>query len=429
MDLVLSHQQQKSLKEADARYNIWVGAVRSGKTFASLLRFVEFCARGPDGDMAIIGKSVGAIKRNILQPLCALLGDRFQYFLGKGEAKVFHRTIHLIGANDERAEHKIRGSSFAGAYVDEITIIPESVFEMLKSRLSIPGAKLFGTTNPDSPFHWFKVKFLDRSSELDLKMWDFTLDDNPSLDPVFKENIRKEYQGLWFDRFIGGKWVLAEGTVFDMFDRKRHTIDFPPGAADYYVVGVDYGTTNPTAFTMIGYSQRTFPNKWLEKEYYWDSKRELRQKTDTEYCTDLKRFVAGYNVRSIYIDPSAASFKLELHRANLSPTNIIEANNEVLDGIRYHAMNLSNGTFKICSNCTRTIEEYGSYRWDPRAALRGEDKPLKEHDHCLDSVRYALFTEWYMKEGPRMRPDDLDRLHAEALGIQRHGQFFDDRGW
>jgi|SRR5690348_10704796 len=428
-NLTLSKKQILSLKESDARYNIWIGAVRSGKTFGSLLRFTEFCLRGPPGDFAIIGKSIGAIKRNVLSPLKELLGDSFQYYLGKSEANLFNRTIHLIGANDERAEHKIRGSSFAGAYVDEISIIPETVFEMLKSRLSITGAKLFGTTNPDSPFHWFKKKFLDRS-DLDLKCWEFRLEDNPSLDPVFIENIKKEYQGLWYERFIEGKWVLAEGTIFDFFERGSHVISFPPGAADYYVLGVDYGTSNPTTFALIGYNERTFPNKWLEKEYYWDSRKTLRQKTDTEYANDLKKFIEGYKVKTIYVDPSATSFRVELNRLGLGSVSVIEANNEVLDGIRYHSINLSNGTFKICHNCTKAIEEYGTYRWDQKASLRGEDKPLKENDHLMDAIRYALYSEWFMKEGPRMKPEDLDRLHAEALGLpQQYGKFFDERMW
>ena len=245
--LVLTRKQANSYAESTARYNIWVGAIRSGKSFASLLRFVKFIRQGPKGPVVIIGKSREAIKRNVIGPLRDLLGSHITYYAGKGEAQVGDRLIHVIGANDERAEHKIRGATFAGAYVDEITIIPESVFQMLVGRLSIKGAQLFGTTNPDSPFHWFKKKFIDRRDELDLKMWEFRLEDNPSLDATFIHNIRKDYQGLWYDRYILGKWVLAEGTVFDFFDRNLHTIDFPPGAAEKYICGIDYGTTNPCA--------------------------------------------------------------------------------------------------------------------------------------------------------------------------------------
>lgn len=394
---------------------------------------MDFVAHGPvNDDFVIIGKSAGSIKRNILAPLMDMFPEEFTYSSGKGEAYIYGRTIHLIGANDERAEHKIRGPTFAGAYVDEITIIPQSVFVMLQSRLTHEGSKLFGTTNPDSPFHWLKTDLIDRADELDVKVWNFTLEDNPSLTASYKANISKEYRGLWHDRYIRGQWVLAEGVVYDHFDRTRHVIDFPPGAADYYVVGIDYGTTNPTAFALIGYSERTTPNRWLEREYYWDSKKQLRQKTDTQYADDLKKFLANYpNIRAIYIDPSAVSFRVELQRQGFS--RLIEAENDVLDGIRYHSMQLSNGTFKVCANCTMAIQEYGTYRWDPLRAAKGEDKPIKENDHMMDAVRYALYSEWFKKDGPRLRPEDIERMRREVQGDERPGEgfgkFFDDKPW
>jgi PBSX family phage terminase large subunit len=430
--LTLSSKQAISLATCKSRYNIWVGAVRSGKSYISMLAFLNFI-RGDEcpkeDDFVIIGQSLSSIKRNIVGPLADMLGDEFQCSLHKGEAYVYGRTIHLIGANDERAEHKIRGPTFAGAYVDEVTIIPEGVFTMLQSRLTHPSSKLFGTTNPDSPFHWFKKNFIDRCSDLDLTFWTFYLQDNPSLHPSFVANIKKEYQGLWYQRYIEGQWVLAEGTIFDFFDKQRHVIDFPPGAAEFYVVGVDYGTTNPCAFSLIGYSSKTFPNRWLEKEYFWDSKARLKQKTDTEYAVDLKKFIMGYNVSTIYIDPSAVSFRVELSRQGFR--GVIEAQNEVLDGIRYHSQVLSNGTFKVCRNCVKTIEEYQTYRWDSKACERGEDKPIKQNDHLMDSIRYALYTEWFKKEGPRMKPEDIDRMRNEAgYGDgQQYGKFFDERMW
>jgi PBSX family phage terminase large subunit len=424
--LTLSRKQAISILQANARFNIWVGAVRSGKTFASLLAFEDFCKNGPPGEFMIIGKSRDTIKRNVLYPLRHLLGDRFKFYIGKGEAVLYGRVIHIVGANDDRAVGKIQGSTLAGAYIDEITVIPESVFEMMKSRLSVGGARLYGSTNPDSPFHWFKTKFLDRAKDLHVRSWDFKLEDNPSLDPVFVDNIKREYQGLWYSRYIDGAWVLAEGTIFDFFDREKHTISFPPGAAEYYIVGVDYGTSNPCVFTLIGYSSRTQPNRWLEKEYYWDGRKEQRQKTDSDYANDLKKFLSGYNVKAIYIDPSAVSFKVELAQQGFS--GVIDAENEVLDGIRFHSNMLMNGGIKICDNCVHTIHEYGSYRWDDKACARGEDKPKKDNDHCMDSIRYALFTHFFRSDGNMMSAYELDALRDDCLGILPHtkGTFFDN---
>lgn len=386
----LSKKQLLSYQESKARINIWQGAVRSGKSFSSLIRFLKYIVYGPKGDLMIVARTQDTLKRNIIGPLADLVGLDLRHHSGKRELSLYDRTIHLVGASDERAEQKIRGVTLAGAYVDEVTLIPESFFNMLLSRLSIPGAQVFGTTNPDSPYHWLKTQFLDRTDELDLKTWHFSLEDNPSLTDLFKENIKKEYKGLWYKRLIDGLWVQAEGAVFDFFDANAHTLINLPNNAKYYMVGIDYGTTNPTAFTLIGYNPDNYPNLWLEDEYFWDSRVKQRQKTDSEYAEDFLRFIKGKYIRGIVIDPSAASFKAELIKQGC--TNLMDANNDVLDGIRFHSKLLSNGTFKISRTCANTIKEYCSYAWDEKSIRKGLDQPLKINDHCLDSIRYILYT-------------------------------------
>lgn len=402
--------------------------MRSGKTFASLIRFDQFVKDGPPGEYAILGKSRDTIKRNVLGPLKDILGKRFTYSIGRSEAQLYGKTIHLIGANDDRSEHKIRGLTLAGCYVDEMTIIPECVWKMLGTRLSVPGAKLFGTTNPDTPFHWLKKDYIDRADELDLKVFHFTIDDNPSLDERYVRALKKEYKGLWYQRYIEGQWALAEGTIFDFFDKDIHVIDYPPGAADYYILGVDYGTTNPCVFALVGYRECARPNRWLEKIWYFDSIKAGYQMTDAEYAESLKKFIAGYPVKTIYVDPSAASFKLELERQDV--TGVFEAKNEVMDGIRHHANLLSTGDFKICRNCREAIEEYGQYAWDVKAAERGDERPLKKNDHAMDAIRYALFSEWYLLQGRRLKAEDIEQMRQEVLGAPKKlGRFYDDPGW
>ena len=387
----LSPKQIHSYNDSDARINIWQGAVRSGKTFSSLIRFIYLCKHGPEGQFVILGRSQKTIKMNIIEEIYKIIGEKFvTFYSGKGELYIYGRKIHLVGANDERAEKNIRGSTFSCAYVDECTLIPQSVFTILLSRLSVAGALLLATTNPDSPFHWLKTDYLDRRNELNLKTWEFNLEDNPSLTREFKDSLKSEYKGLWFKRFIEGKWVLAEGTIYDFFDDSIHVIDKRPGEALYYVVGVDYGTTNPTAFSLIGFNNATYPNLWLEDEYYYDSKEKMRQKTDSEYCDDLIKFIQGKKIKAIVVDPSAASFKAEMMKRGID--NVMDANNDVLDGIRFHGKLLSNGTFKILRDCKETIKEYGSYVWDPHSIKLGIDKPMKQNDHILDSIRYALMT-------------------------------------
>lgn len=409
-----SEKQLLSIRESNSAINVWEGAVSSGKTYASLWRYVDECTNGPPGPFCIMTKTYDTFKRNLLPILQdQILGKNARYYAGRREIYLKDRLVHVIGCSDERAEQKIRGTTFAGAYVDEISLIPESAFNMLLSRMRVPNAKTFGTTNPDSPYHWFKKNFID--SNPDVKSFQFLMDDNPFLTKDYKEFIRRQYKGLWYQRFIEGKWVQAEGAVYDFFDEKMHVIDFPLSTATSYIVGVDYGTTNPCSFVLIGINKNKYPNIWVEDEFYFNSRVTQRQKTDGEYASDLIEFIQGRPVTNIYIDPSAASFRAELVKCGVA--NLQDAENEVIDGIRFVSKLLCQGTFKICRKCKNLIQEFQSYVWDDNSIKRGEDKPKKENDHALDALRYALFSHFFLNEQGALTPKDLDRTYNEAMGI------------
>ena len=373
-----------------------------------MLRWLEFCRNGPPGPLIVCGRTDKTIKRNIVNPLVDLVGPDVKYSSGKGEIQLYNRIMYVVGANDERAEAKIRGSEFAGALIDEFTLLPENFCKMLLSRLSVPGAKLFASTNPDSPYHWVKTDFIDREKELNCKVFSFDIDDNPSLDENYKRELKREYQGLWYKRYIEGQWVMAEGAVYDFFDEEIHTIEHSELPATSYIVGIDYGTTNPCVFVLIGYNPSAYPNMWLEREYYYDSRQTLRQKSDYEYAKDFIEFIGDVYVDAIYIDPSAASLKQEFRRNGIQ--NIRDAINDVVPGIRFQAQLLMNGTYKINRNCVNTIKEYANYLWDAAASKRGEDKPIKQNDHCADAQRYALFTHFFERIGPSMSAEEAARM-------------------
>lgn len=390
---MLSKKQIDSINESNARINIWEGAVRSGKTYASLWRFLKELTYGPQGEYCIITRTYDSFKRNILPQLTRNISTDVKYYAGKREINIWNKTIHIVGADDERSESKIRGSTFSGAYVDETTIIPESVFKMLISRTLMGGAKIFATTNPDSPYHWLKRDYLTENP--DVKSWKFTLNDNPELTDQERSYLDRQYKGMWNQRFIQGLWVQAEGAIYDFFDTSLHVIDFAPGNAEYFIAGIDYGTTNPCAFSLIGVNRSKFPNMWVEDIYYYDSKISQRQKTDTEYASDLAFFIKERPVKAIYIDPSAASFKLELSRHGIS--NLYDAENEVVDGIRFVSKYLNNGTLKICRRCDALIKEFQSYVWDSKCQQNGIDKPLKKNDHCVTGDTVVLTENGYVR--------------------------------
>lgn len=378
-------KQRRSILEADARLNIWHGSVRSGKTVASIIRWLDFVAHGPPGELLMVGKTSRTLKRNILDPIAEMLDeDEFRLLTGAGEAYIFGRRVYLAGANDERAEGKIRGLTLVGAYGDEITLWPESFFAMLLSRLSLPGAKFFGTTNPDSPFHWLKKDYLDRAAELNLRHWSFGLDDNPNLDPGYVESLKREYTGLWYRRFILGQWVLAEGVVYDMFDPDVHVVKALPPIQHYYV-GIDYGTTNPTVFLLVGLGQDGV--LYVCREWRWDSEAKGRRLTDAQLSAELRRWLGNIVPQRIWIDPSAASFITQLRHDGIRTW---PADNAVIDGIQDVSTLLGAGRLKIHESCTGLIEEMGTYVWDEKAQARGEDKPLKQNDHGCDALRYAV---------------------------------------
>ncbi len=421
----ISDKQRDSLKNSDAKINIWEGAVRSGKTYISLWRFLKELTYGPAGEYAIITRTYDSFKRNLLPLLSLMIGADAKYYKGNREMNIWGKTIHIIGADDERAETKLRGPTFSGAYVDEATILPESVFKMLISRCAMGGARIFVTTNPDSPYHWLKRDYIDGNP--DVKAWQFRLEDNPQLTQLEKEYLIRQYKGLWYQRFIEGKWVQAEGAIYDFFDEGLHVINYAPVVSASYIVGVDYGTTNPCSFVLIGINRERYPNMWVEAEYYFDSRVQQRQKTDSEYAQDFLNFVKYKNIEAVYVDPSAASFKLELQKQGVQ--NLYDAQNEVNDGIRLVSMYLNNGTVKIVRNCSHLIKEFQSYVWDPKSFKTGEDRPLKENDHALDALRYALYSHFFGKDSNSLTAKDIDRAYDETRGNGPNlPSFFRDSG-
>lgn len=407
-----SQKQLDSIRNSHSSYNVWEGSIRSGKTYASLWRFIDEAKHGPAGDFAIISRTYDSFDRNIYPELEKILGNHVQYLRGKRQIYIKERKCHVITADDSSAEAKIRGCTLAGAYVDEITIIPENVFIMLLGRLSVANSKLFGTTNPDSPYHWCK-KWMEENP--DVKTFKFHIDDNPFIEEAKKQELKRQFKGLWYKRFIEGKWVQAEGAIYDFFDEKMHVIDNPEFQANYYVCGVDYGTTNPCAFVLVGYNPHHYPNIWVEDEYYYNSRIHQRQKTDAEYVEDLAKFIQFRNVQAIYIDPSAASFRAALVKAGID--SIIDANNDVNNGIGFTAMKLSDGALKICRKCKNLIAEFQSYVWDEKSVKLGIDKPKKESDHALDALRYVMYTHFAPREDGESTAKDLEKRWRQSMGM------------
>lgn len=386
------------------RINIWDGSVRSGKTINSLVKWVRWLRTGaPPGTLMIVSKTERTAKQNVVDPLYDIFGPRFvRYSAGNHEVWIAGRRHIIVGASDVRAEGKIRGITLAGAYGDEVTLWPESFFTMLLSRLSLPGAALFGTTNPDAPGHWLKRRYLDHAAELAMAHHHFRLEDNPSLDPLYVANLKREYRGLWHKRLIEGLWAVAEGAIYDSLGDHLLLPDLPE--PDWTIAGIEAGTTNPTVFVALsGTRQRETRDEHgrpvglepqvlvAHHEWRWDASERGQQKT----MKDLSRDFAAWReslpqpADKVYIKPEAQALILQMWRDG--QRGIHPADDETLDGIQETAALI--GTEQLLFH-RPTIdigwEEMASYAWDPKASERGEDRPLPQMDSYPDALRFAV---------------------------------------
>lgn len=405
-----SEQQIVSLVESRAAVCIWEGAIRSGKTIASIVRWLRHLDQTKDleGEAFIFGRTRDAIGRNIFGPLKSVpllrgLAPGTEYRLGAPTAQILGQTVHVIGANDRQAEEKVRGLTGRSAYGDELTVLPAPFFRQALGRLSVDGAAMFGTTNPDNPNHWLRTEYLDRprtqgmwtpdeddTTTLDLATWHFVLDDNPFVSAKFKRDRKAEYTGLWYRRMILGEWVMSEGAIYESWDPAVHVVDELPPIARVLACGVDVGTTNPFAALMLAVTADG--RLCLTREYWHDPKVSLRQMTDVEFSTALVAWMdaTGERPARVIVDPSAESFQLQLRRDGIK--GITDADNSVLDGIRLMASLLATRRLVVHRSCKALIREIPGYSWDDRQAELGIDKPIKVNDHAVDAARYALLT-------------------------------------
>lgn len=387
--------------EEDAKINILVGSVRSGKTFALHQKILYLCDYPVGGRRILTGVSKSSIKVNVLADLAAIVGTKnYDYNNQTGDLRLFDSQWYVIGARDEGSEKYLRGSTVGVAVCDELTLMPLSFFQMLLTRLSPPGARLYASTNVDLPTHWLKKQYLDNEDLIRSgKLWTDTyrMDDNPNLSAEYIDEQKKLYTGVFYQRAIQALWTMSDGacyaeawgpwTQYDEATRPREL--YGAGGVEQVIVGVDYGTVNPMVFLEAGDDGRTV---WFDREYYWDSRKKHRQKTDQEYVTDLKKFIAesrfhGGDRPKVLIDPSAASF-IAACRAD-GGIWVCECDNTVNDGIRRMASALQQSKARFHKDCKESEREFQGYVWDPDAAKRGEEKPLKVDDHTPDAGRYV----------------------------------------
>jgi PBSX family phage terminase large subunit len=407
----------------DSRIAIYEGAVRSGKTIVSLLAWIDFISTAPKGPLLMAGRTTDTLRRNVIDPMIELLGTRaVQVNYGSQTAHILGRKVHIVGADNIAAESRIRGLTLAGAYVDELTILPQSWWEMLLSRLSVKGARVIATTNPGSPQHWLmdyleKAKLTvtqdsrvernpDAPAAAGIHRYRFTIEDNISLPKEYVDSLKTLYSGLFYRRFILGDWVSAEGAVWPMLDTSAgspqtwSTLE-GTGVFSHVTIGIDHGSTNPTHAVLLGIENGRI---WVLSEKRIVGQYSISQQAQIIYdwvyagcptangLTPLPIIPEGTKIPyRIIIDPAAAAFRTQWHVDGHGwPW---KADNSVLAGVQKVGALLDTGKLLLNADATPIlVKEMSGYSWDAKAQEAGKDAPKKVDDHGADALRYAVMS-------------------------------------
>lgn len=367
------------------------GAVRSGKTLCMSVSFVSWAFSGfSDCSFALCGKTIASLRRNVVTVILPVLrelgfdcNEKYSRNLIEISYGGVKNRFYLFGGKDEGSAALIQGMTLAGVLLDEVTLMPRSFVEQALARCSVEGSKLWFNCNPEHPMHWFHEEWIKKREEKNCFYLHFTMKDNPSLTPSIIRRYEKLYSGAFYERFVLGRWVAAQGCVYPMFSHEKH-ITVPPENFERYCISCDYGTVNPSSFGLWGKNGE----KWYRiREYYFDSRAEGRQKTDSEHYEALCELAEDLPIDSVIVDPSAASFIECIKRDGRF--RVIPARNDVIDGIRRVSDCLKEQKILFSPECKATIKEFGLYRWEENSA---KDSVRKENDHAMDDIRYFVST-------------------------------------
>lgn len=364
------------------------GSIRSGKTVSMAVGFILWSMSNFDGQIfGICGRTIQSLRRNVILHLHDWVPEDLEITERRGENMLVvsdgcgHENIYyLFGGKDESSYALVQGITLAGALLDEVVLMPQSFVEQVIARCSVAGSKLWFNCNPGGPEHWFNKNWVLKSKEMNALHIHFTMQDNYSLAPEIRERYERMYTDVFYQRYVLGLWVLAEGLVYS-FGEENITDERPKGA-EYYI-SIDYGTLNPFS---AGLWSVTGDKAVRIKEYYYSGRENSRNMTDAEYCDKVAELAEGYEIKRVIVDPSGASFIEALRQRKFK---VLGAKNDVLDGIRRTSVYLKDGNIKIHRSCTDSIREFGLYRWDEK---KNDDSVIKENDHAMDDIRYFCNT-------------------------------------
>ncbi len=413
MEVEYSKKQLDFFYSGNHDFHILSGKTGSAKSFIANVRLMGEMASDPPNSISIFsGNTFESLYDNVVQPFLDLdenIGD-FEYRSVAGRPRMICKLNNsqavLVGANNEGAEQRIQGKpSVRRHYGDEIVKQPKSFVDQVLSRLrykdengKLAVGQAFWTCNPDHPYHFIKSEYID-NRKLDVNNWYFDFWDNPIMTQEWIDKQKARYSGVFYQRMIEGKWVAAEGVVYDKFDRTKHVVtDYPKEAIKEYVLGIDWGYEHPMSIGLFAVDNDG--GYWLIDEIHV-----RHQLIDATLVTLLKAkgwFDIDFHGRKVkpseaYADSAMPAYiqqfydltGIPCHGADKGPGSVVQGIQEV----QRHFMKKPNGAYglRIMSNCVEAIRGHESYTW---MAGRGglKDEPKKENDDACDMVRYVIYT-------------------------------------
>lgn len=348
---------------------LWAGSIRSGKTVGGCIG-LALHAQSREGRYILAGKSYQALMRNvvpIIGNVCESYKIPFKLKRSDQLCEIHKSAVHIFGANNEASQDYVQGMTADGFFLDELPLLPQSFFMQTLGRCSTENPFMLCTMNKTSPNHWTKVELVDTGS---VALVESTLDDNPAIQTQTKELYDKVLTGHYHARMISNEWAGAAGRIWSDIEKYRGVV---PSSTTLYA-GVDAAQSGTTAAIFIGYDGE----RWvIVDEYVHTGERSFEEHAN---------LIAQWNPAFAYVDPSAPGLMVALRKAGVRCAG---ANNKVEKGLQTVETAIVKGKLQY-ERCPNLLKEIAGYIWDEKAAMIGEDKPLKIRDHSCDALRYVV---------------------------------------
>ena len=393
------------ITNSNAYLNFAVGSIRSGKTIAAIVTFLQHIKQSPHSLFAMAGKTLKSLERNVLTPMKGIMRYfqiKYYYHKKDNTLDIYNlgkqtKTIVLYGIEKKGSEELIKGSTYAGALLDEVTVMDPAGARMMISRNSLGDAKIFLTCNPDNPNNFVYQEYITNKELLngdDVSVWNFLLDDNPSLSESYKKHIKSIYppESVFYKRNILGQWASGQGLIYSRLDDNNFYDTLEPlDYYDYLGIGNDYGSGSTTCWNLVGVKEFSDHNEFdVIAEDGYNAKKEGHSLSDAEIVQRILMMQDKYDLGEgdvFYPSHDATSLKTALEDEPEFHMDIQTFKPNTMECIgEIHSLIYKN-YLRIHTSCVETITCLRGYEWDVKAS---GDKPRKVDDHYADSIRAPI---------------------------------------